>query len=320
MSLRQDKPGLRSAWIRLAGTLLTLALLGFLLYRQGWQEIWLAFLRISPWRLAAALGFVVLSRLAVTARWHILLRSAGETLSLGKTFRLTFAGLFASNFLPTTIGGDVFRLAGAVLYRVDTALAAASLIVDRLIGMAGMATAAPLGLARVVTIGLPGILAPGETSLGALAAGVAHPGLVSRLWRQLLDLLRRTFASFALWKRQPAGLLLAYAATWVHMLGTFGSIAVCLEGMGEPTAFWLVAGTWSLVYFISLVPVSINGYGLQEVSTVLLYSRLAGISPEGSLTIALLIRTLTMLVSLPGAIFMPEIMAKVRKDKEKKGS
>ncbi|HEY9075412.1 MAG TPA: lysylphosphatidylglycerol synthase transmembrane domain-containing protein [Anaerolineaceae bacterium] len=320
MSLRQDKPDRRSVWIRLAGTLLTLALLVFLLYRQGWQEIWQAFLRISPWRLAAALGFVVLSRLAVTARWYILLRSAGEPLSLWKNFRLTFAGLFASNFLPTTIGGDVFRLAGAVLYRVDTALAAASLIVDRLVGMAGMATAAPLGLARVVTVGLPAILAPGNASLGTLAAGMAHPGWISRLWRQFTDLLRRTFASFALWKHRPAGLLLAYAATWVHMLATFSSIAICLEGMGEPAAFWLVAGTWSLVYFITLVPVSINGYGLQEVSTVLLYSRLAGISPEGSLTIALLVRTLTMLVSLPGAIFMPEIMAKIRNDEEKEAS
>lgn len=59
---------------------------------------------------------------------------------------LMFTGNFSSNFLPTTIGGDVVRLGGAMQMGYDRAICLASLVVDRLIGMAGMALALPLGL------------------------------------------------------------------------------------------------------------------------------------------------------------------------------
>ncbi len=72
-------------------------------------------------------------------RWHVLMSSAGTGITIRQSMRLTFAMLFASNFLPTTIGGDVVRLAGAIRLGFDQAISVASLVVDRLIGMAGMA-------------------------------------------------------------------------------------------------------------------------------------------------------------------------------------
>lgn len=73
--------------------------------------------------------------------------------------------------------------------------------------------------------------------------------------------------------------------------------------------FWLVAGLWSAVYFITLLPVSINGLGLQEISLALIFTRAGGISAPNALTLAVLARTLIMLASLPGAAFVPGIMA-----------
>jgi hypothetical protein len=93
------------------------------------------------------------------------------------------------------------------------------------------------------------------------------------------------------------------------MLSLFGSIAVLLHGMGETISFWHIAGLWSAVYFVTLVPISINGYGVQEVSMAFFFTTLGGVSEAGGLTIALLVRTLTMLASLPGAAAVPEIMA-----------
>ena len=72
--------------------------------------------------------------------------SAGTGITLRQSTHLTFAMLFASNFLPTTIGGDVVRLAGALRLGFDQAISVASLVVDRLVGMTGMAMALLLGL------------------------------------------------------------------------------------------------------------------------------------------------------------------------------
>ena len=88
----------------------------------------------------------MVSRLAVAGRWHVLMHSAGTGIIPRQSIRLTFAMLFASNFLPTTIGGDVVRYAGAVRLGFDNAISLASLVVDRLVGMTGMAMALPFGI------------------------------------------------------------------------------------------------------------------------------------------------------------------------------
>jgi uncharacterized membrane protein YbhN (UPF0104 family) len=306
-SVRKDK----GFWLRLGGTLLTLALMVLLFRQQGWQEISGAFQRISGWRLAAAMLLMLLSRVAITFRWHVLLRSADEPVSLRQSLRLTFAGLFASNFLPTTIGGDVVRLAGAVQLRMDAAVSTASLVADRLVGMTGMIIALPWGLLRVAQVGLPALVAP-SSWLPVLLVGTVLEGWPRRLWDTLLRFARKTLANFTLWTRRPRALGLSLLFTGVHMLCFFTSIWILLDGMKEPISWLRVAGIWSLIYFITLVPVSINGYGLQEVSTTLLYSRLGGISTEAAVTIALLVRTVQMIASLPGAVFVPGILAAQR--------
>lgn len=294
-------------WLRLAGTILTVALLGYVLYQQGWSQILAALQRLSVWRLLLVLALTVLSRLSITLRWHILLRTAGEPVDFWQSLRLTFAGLFASNFLPTTIGGDVVRLAGAIQLRMDAAISTASLLMDRLVGMAGMVLALPWGIERLFAIGLPALLKP-ETSAVPLLAGVLPPKLRG-LWDKALVFLRKTLQSVAIWLRSPAGLGLAGLTTLIHQLCLFSSIWLLLDGMNEPISWLWVAGIWSLVYFITLLPISINGYGLQEVSATLLFARLGGISPEASVSVALLVRTVQMIVSLPGAVFVPSIIA-----------
>ena len=279
-------------------------LLVLLLRDQSWPEISSAINRVGLVRLVTALALTLLSRVAVAARWHVLLQSAQEQVDLGMSLRLTFAGLFASNFLPTTIGGDVVRLAGAVQLRINAAVSTASLVADRLIGMAGMALALPWGLARLAQVGLPALLAHNESGFASLAAA----SWAGRWWKRGTDFARQTLANFGLWSRRPGALALSFAFTCLHMACLFTSIVLLLDGMEEPLAWIQVAGIWSLVYFITLLPISINGYGLQEISTTLLYARLGGISTEASVAVAILLRLLQMIASLPGAAFIPSIL------------
>jgi uncharacterized membrane protein YbhN (UPF0104 family) len=129
-------------------------------------------------------------------------------------------------------------------------------------------------------------------------------------WRRMLGgFFSRVLQAFTHWLRRPRALIEALAFTWVHMLCVYLSIEVLLVGMGEPVPLHLIAGLWSAVYFITLLPVSINGYGLQEVSLAFIFTRLGGLSTATALTLAILVRTITMLASLPGALFVPGIMA-----------
>lgn len=68
------KPIDRTHLLRIAGTLLAIALLIYLLSHQGWQSILDATRQIPLGVLAACFGLVLISRLAVALRWHVLLR------------------------------------------------------------------------------------------------------------------------------------------------------------------------------------------------------------------------------------------------------
>ncbi len=301
------EPSARSNVLRLAGTLLAIGLLILLLAEQGWGEILAALRQIEAWRLALALALMIVSRLAVAARWHVLLRSAGQPVSLRQTLRITFAGLFASNFLPTTVGGDLVRLAGALQLRLDAAVAAASLIADRLVGMAGMAVMIPFSF--------PALAGGASVALaGPPLAAASFSDWARQAWRKGLDLLRRLYQALAVWLRQPRALLAALGFSGLHMLCLFSFIRLLLGGMGQQMSFWTIGGLYSLVYFITLIPISINGYGLQELSMTMIFSNLGKAPVSAGLTAALLFRTLMMLVSLPGVFFVPDILAAARRN------
>lgn len=291
-----------AVWLRLFGTLLAVALLVWLLSRQGWGEIAASFQQIALWRILAALGLTLGSRLAVSARWFVLLRAADVNTTFGQAARITFAGLFASNFLPTTVGGDVVRLGGGLHYGFDRAITLLSLVVDRLVGMVGFAAAVPFGLPAFW--GYLSGARPGVGIVPMLLAASTATRLRPRLARWL-DRLRQTLA---LWLHRPSSLLLALGCSWARMACDFLTVAVLLEGMGESLSFWLIAGLSSIAYFITLLPVSINGLGLQEVSVTLLYANIGGISGAAAGALALFIRLLPLLVSLPGALFVPGML------------
>ncbi len=283
--------------IRWGGTLLSIGIMIYLLSRVGWGEAWQTIRQLTAWRILLVLVLVFVSRLATFGRWYTLLKEQTPTLTITDTLKLTFAGLFASNVLPTTIGGDVLRLAGAVRLGLSTSLAAASLVVDRLVGMTGMALMLPFSL-PVLSAYLR------SRNLAAPAAGMVVP-LIDRLKNGV----RKVLQNLRFWSKHPLILLKALGFTLIHQVIIYLIIRILIEGMGETLSFWQIAGIWSLTYFINLLPISINGLGLQEVTITNLFTLLGGLSPATSIALALILRLVWLIGSLPGAFFIGEVLS-----------
>lgn len=283
--------------IRWVGTLLSLAVMVFLLSRVGWRDAWQTIRQLTAWRVAAVLVLVFVSRFATFGRWYTLLKDQTPTLSMADSLKLTFAGLFGSNVLPTTIGGDVLRLAGAVRLGLNTSLAAASLVVDRLVGMTGMALMVPFSL--------PALSAYLKAHSALQPAGSMALPIFARVKRGF----QKIFDDLRFWSKHPLILLKALGFTFIHQAAIYLIIRILVEGMGETLSLWQIAGIWSLTYFISLLPISINGLGLQEVTITNLYTVLGGLSSAASISLALILRLVWLIGSLPGALFIGEVLA-----------
>lgn len=282
----------RQRLLQLAGTILAIGLLILLLRDENWNEILGTLGKIKLTNLLWVALLFLIGRIAVVGRWHILLRTGGIDIRFKDSMALTFTSLFASNFLPTTVGGDVVRFAGAMQMGFDRAVCLASIAADRLIGMLGMAMVAPVGLAY---------------SWGVLQLKSSFSFFV--FLKRPISFLKRTLSVFGIWIKKPLSLLSSLACAWINMLCLFSSIYILIAGFGSHISFGMIAGLWGLTYFITLMPISINGYGVQELAFTFLMSHVAGLAPAVSLSVVVLVRAYQVLSSLPGAFFLPAILS-----------
>ena len=292
----------RNLVLRWFGTITAVALLVTLFKGQGWTDIKGAVSKISLVRLLICLILVFISRFAVIGRWHVLL-SAVDNVPIYQSFRLTFAGLFATNFLPTTVGGDIVRLAGSKQLHIDFVSSAASLVVDRLIGMVGMVIALPFGAPSLIAWMTMSRLSQYHMYwAGAFTWG-------TQILEKMIKVFGQIYRSFLIWKDHPKSLFLSLGFTFIHMFCFFWTLTLLFRGMGEHPSLWMVGGLWSFVYLVTLFPISINGYGVQEISMTFIFSEVGGLSIQNCLAVSVIFRLLLILASVPGAVFLPGIIA-----------
>jgi hypothetical protein len=125
--------------------------------------------------------------------------------------------------------------------------------------------------------------------------------------------VQRVINSLSFWLKTPHFLGLGLIFTWLHMLCLFTAIWFFITGLNEDLSHIQIGGLWSLVYFVTLLPLSINGLGIQEVAITFFFSTVGGIRLEAALSLAILIRALGMVASLPGVAFIPLILSFDRK-------
>jgi glycosyltransferase 2 family protein len=291
----------RSLLLRLLGTLVATLLIVLLIQQEGWDKIVEAVKRISLLSFLLALASLLISRIFIIARWHVLLQSGGVKIPFSRSAELTLMGLFANNFLPTTVGGDVVRLAGIMQMGFDRAICVASIAADRLVGMVGMMFTLPFGLV------------PAWASLQEI---ISESFAFIASFQRPIGFARRTLQTFTTWLHQPKALMVSLLCTFGNMLFIFASVYILIEGLGGHVSFWLVAGLWSLAYFITLIPISINGLGVQELALAYFFLHVGSLSAATSLSMAVLIRIIFMLASLPGALFLPSILLAISRQKK----
>lgn len=277
--------------LRVAGTAISLGLLAWLLARQDWRTLLESLRSVPISSLILAMSLLAARHFAYTLRWSLLLRAQYIHLEYWSLLGMQYASLFASNFLPTTVGGDVARLAGVLSRAQDKVAGAASVAVDRALGAFGMLFVLPFSWPLI-----SGYL--GLTP--ALGAAVGRFDSVRRSWVDLKRALR-------LWMDRPGALVRALVACWVGILCYLLSVWILAMGLDMPVGLAEVAGATGLTYFISLIPFSINAYGLREISVVLFYTEL-GSTPEQAAALALLSRLLLIAISLPGALTLGSVL------------
>ncbi|RME83396.1 MAG: UPF0104 family protein, partial [Zetaproteobacteria bacterium] len=118
--------------------LVSAALLAALAAMLDWRAIAARLAEADLRWVAAAVALVAAGYVLCGLRWAWLARGLGLEVDARRKVRLFFVGMFASLFLPSTVGGDVLRGLLFARGRENKAAALASVVLDRANGLAAL--------------------------------------------------------------------------------------------------------------------------------------------------------------------------------------
>lgn len=293
----------------------SVALLALLFSRVDVSKLWANARQASPAWLMLALAFYVVTILATVWRWWLLL----EAQEIDMPFRALYASmsvaLFFNNFLPSSIGGDVVRIADTAKVARSKTLATTVILADRTMGMMALVLVAATGVTLVTYGGhaqLPvwpsalwaaftsGMLA-GAFMLGS-PAGVAwilrpltvlHPEWVTVRIGSITTALRR----FRMHMGKVASCF--GGAVIVQMLTVIFAWATA-RALGIPIHAYDLAVVVPLAGVVQMLPVSVNGFGVREAMYSVYFTRI-GLPIESAILLSLTTTAIVMVYSLTGA-------------------
>ncbi len=263
----------------------------------------------------ASLGWIVVA-ISVTflqifvgvLRWREISAECGAPLGLGQAMRFNLIGTFFNQTLPSSIGGDAVRLWLVARGGAGWRAATYSIFVDRAIGL--------IALAIIIVASLPWsynlISDPhGRTALllvdfAALSGGLGFLvfGALPWPWLRRLWGMHHLHACAVIANRvifsQKHGPAIAVLSLLVHVLAVV--IAWCVvQSIAAPVVFGQIFQLVPPVMLITMLPISIAGWGVREASMALAFGY-AGLLPNEGVNISLLYGAVTFLVGAFGGL------------------
>jgi uncharacterized membrane protein YbhN (UPF0104 family) len=286
-----------------------IALVAYVLTRVSRQELQQQLVQ-SDWRLIL-LGTVLLSvQIPVAAwRWIVILKQLGFQMPAAVAVRLVVIGLFLSQVLPGAVAGDAVRIWLTMKTGCPIKDAVNSVALDRLIMVAVLFLLASLTM--LAGSDLPPLLH--QPPLAALLIGGTLGGFALimladrlpamlqrwRLFRAAGYLAVDTRATLLNW-RSVSVILALSVLSYLNISGCMYLFGLAL---GQAVDFWPFFLCSLPVFLVSSLPLSIGGWGTREVTAISLLASI-GIEPSSAVLISAFFGAGSLLVSLPGLIFL----------------
>ncbi|CAN5367037.1 hypothetical protein BH10PLA1_BH10PLA1_21550 [soil metagenome] len=268
----------------------------------------------NGWYLLLAVVVFPVTFVLVSARWALLLRALGITISNSRTFVLTMVGLFYNNFMPGSTGGDLIKAYYASKNTPKRTQVILSVLIDRIIGLLALiilggtmaAIHWEIPQCRKIAIGSAVIIA--MVASGLIVFYVPFLRRVTGLNMILKRLpmqkqVNSAVNAMELYGQRPGIMLTALVMSFpVHMTCIVSAIfAGKAFGLPlSPSYYWVAV---PVIVLSGAIPISPQGAGVMEYFAILLTKR-QGCTVTHAVLLTMSIRLVQMLWNLSGAFFV----------------
>ena len=248
---------------------------------------------------------LLLEIFVASLRWNGVLKILKIKISYIESLKLLWIGLFFSQVMPSSLGGDLFKgyyLKQKGYTMKNTTLA---ILLDRIFGLFAMILLVVLLLPLLFSIGLVplarwsviSIIPLAIFALASLFLIERMPAFISNLkpMQYLIDFVTECRGLIF---NKKTGFKLLLLSLFIHFL-SIASIIVVSSSITDQVPFMGLILVMPLVIFLMAIPISIAGWGVRE-GIMVIGLGYVGVSSDLSLAISLVYGFSLLLVSLPG--------------------
>lgn len=283
----------------------SVALISLLLWTVEWERV-IGSLATARWSLVALTFAVFAVQFPLSAyKWQHSLRAHGLEHRFGFLLRAICVGFFFNNFLPSSIGGDGYRVIKTLPAQGMKSRALSAVVLERLVGLSALLAIGFAAGVLLLTRSPSALVGYFVASIGAAIAAAIAMGLLTRvgalrgIWSRLarvrkLAALTENVTLIARSGRHLAMLvLLSFLFQALAVLGVWS----LFRALSEPIDAASSAVVGAVAAVVAVLPISINGIGVTEGSFVAAAVEL-GVDVNHAVVAAFLSRALVLPLSV----------------------
>ncbi len=242
------------------------------------------------------------------ARWVEIIRVNQAVMSYKTAIQLVLEGYFFSQALPSSIGGDAVRIWRAHKAGLSLTSSINTVILDRLFGL--------IALLLMTLMSVPWLMnLLADTALRWAIILILISSMVSVLmlltlarlegrdlkWKVVSSAIQISVTAKRILFNTRSSLVTLILSVGVHFFVAL-SIFILAHALGIVVGFVNCVVLIPLVMLVTLLPISIAGWGIREGAMVVALS-LIQVSRSDAIAVSLLFGTIMLIVSLPGGLF-----------------
>lgn len=284
----------------------SVALLYLLLDNVGWAEMLDSILSIDR-ALAGLTFFILFIQFPISnLKWQLILRQFKLFYRFSYLHVVICIGFFFNNFLPTSIGGDVYRVLKTTPEEGGRARPIAVVLVDRIVGMLALLI---LGYIAAWVLYFSSdirflVYLPHLTVLGLLIlAGLFL--LPAKIWLALKThpKLQPVMDNLTLLLSPSRELPWFITISIVFQVLAVVAMLSLFQAAGSTIGFWHCALIAASSGVVTMLPISINGIGVME-GAIVMVAVLLGADVGDASVVAVVLRLMTLVLSgMCGVVF-----------------
>lgn len=289
---------------------ITAAICTIILWSVDWQSIFQTIQGSNTLLIAVVFVLMVLSVTLSAYKWKLILSIHDIHFSFHALHQWYFVAMFLNNLLPSTIGGDGYRVFKTLDNPRSKSCAVIAILVERITGLLALLFLGYIGgivsftqrqdeFSRFIVVA-------GTVCL-AIFIPLFYLAIQFKILRRLLQSKRcpqklRTLSEhIADYGKRPLKTISVLLISFLFQMHSLFFNWLLIVALGKMLSIFGLAVAVTLTNIIAVLPISINGLGLTEGS-FMYFTGFYGLDHETSLLAALILRVLLIPIGLIGGL------------------